>query len=85
LTGSSDEDISEEARLLAERVRERAAEMPSAADLAGIAADALTSNGSAMTPEEIRKLAAEALTKAQQVSFLLGKLAGLLDEPGDQP
>jgi hypothetical protein len=80
LTGQG--DISDESRAAAERVRERAAAMPTAADLAGLAADALTSPGSAMSPAEIRALAAEALTKAQQVSYLLGKLAGLLDDPG---
>jgi hypothetical protein len=75
------ENVSEEARMLAERVRERAASMPTADVLAGMTADALT-HGSAMSPEEMRRLVADALTKAQQVSYLLGRLAGIL---GDAP
>jgi hypothetical protein len=37
-----------------------------------------------MSPADMRRLAAEALVKAQEVSYLLGKLAGILgDRPGD--
>jgi hypothetical protein len=36
-----------------------------------------------MSPEDIRRLAADAIKQAQQVSFLLGKLATLLDTPGE--
>lgn len=83
MTGADDQ-ISEEARLLAERVRERASEMPTAGDLEVLAADALTATGSPMTAAEIRALAAEALANATQVSRLLVRLAGLLEErPGD--
>jgi hypothetical protein len=82
--GTDDAEISEEARLLAERVRERAAAMPTAADLADMTADALTSR-SEMSPAEIRRLAADALSKAQEVSFLLGRLAGILGDGGGEP
>jgi hypothetical protein len=86
MTGAgADDQISEEARLLADRVRERAAEMPTEADVAALAADALTTTtGGQMTPAEIRALAAEALAKAQQVSILLGRLANLLDPPAGE-
>lgn len=83
MTGD-DAEISEETRALARQVRDRAAGMPDAADLADMTADALTSPRSQMSPDEIRRLAAEALTQAQQVAYLLGKLAGLLgDKPGE--
>jgi hypothetical protein len=84
LTAAGDE-ISDEARALAARVRGRAAALPAAGDLAGMTADALTSPRSqTLSPDEIRQLAAEALTQAQQVAYLLGKLAVLLcDDPRD--
>jgi hypothetical protein len=80
VTGA-DGQISEESRLLAQQVRERAQAMPTEADVAAMAADALTATGSSMTPAQIRALAAEALRKAQEVSGLLGRLANLLDRP----
>lgn len=83
MTGD-DAEISDETRALAREVRDRAARMPDAAGLADMTADALTCPRSQMSPDEIRRLAAEALTQAQQVAFLLGKLAGLLgDKPGE--
>jgi hypothetical protein len=80
MTGT-DDDISEEARLLAERVRIRAAAMPAEGDLAAITAAALRSPGGQMSPAQIRALAAEALAKARQVSSLLGQLAEMLESP----
>ena len=79
---ASDDNISAESRVKAARVRERAATMPHAADIAGMAMDAPRGD---MTPEEIRALATEAITQAERVSFLLGRLAGLLDEPAGEP
>jgi hypothetical protein len=84
MTGADDE-ISEESRVLAARVRRRAGGMPTEADVAALAASALTTTGSPMTPAQIRELAAEALAKAQEVSSLLARLGGLLDDPGGQP
>jgi hypothetical protein len=86
MTGEDADEISEESRRAAERVRERAAGMPDAAGLAGMTADvlAVTTTGGQMSPADMRRLAAEALVKAQEVSYLLGKLAGILgDRPGD--
>jgi hypothetical protein len=79
-----DDEISEESRLLAQQVRHRAAEMPTEAEVAALAADAMTATGGSMTPAEVRALAAEALAKAQQVSILLGRLANLLDPPAGE-
>jgi DNA-binding MurR/RpiR family transcriptional regulator len=81
-TGDHDE-ISEDTRELAARVRDRAAGMPTAEQLASMTADVLSATGGDMSPDEIRRLAADALTNAQRVSYLLGRLAGLLDSPGE--
>ena len=75
------DEVSGEARLMAARVRERARTLPTAAELAGMAYDA---SGRDMSPDEIRQLAIEAIEQAQKVSWLLGKLAGLLDVPGER-
>jgi hypothetical protein len=66
--------------MIAARVREQAARGPSPEELARIAADALGVQGRDMSAGEIRHLAVTALTQAQQVSYLLGKLAALLEE-----
>lgn len=84
--GTSGDDISEESRLMAARVRERAgATVPSPADLAAMTADALGKPGTEMSAAEIRQLAADAIEQAQKVSYLLGQLAGLLDSPAGEP
>jgi hypothetical protein len=74
-----DGEISGEARMLAARAREHAARLP---DAAAIAAMALT-HGGQMSDAEVRELAATAITQAAQVSYLLGRLAGLTgsDDP----
>lgn len=74
--------VSEEARQAAARARAAAAGLPDAAELAGMAADALTRQRDDMSTEDARVLAVTALTHAQQVAFLLGRLAGLLDDDG---
>jgi hypothetical protein len=68
-------DISAETRLIATRVRERAAHAPQASE---IAAMALTP-GADMTPDEIRQLATDAIAQAARVAYLLGNLAALMD------
>jgi hypothetical protein len=79
VTGDQDrDDISDEARLMAARVRERAERLPTAAELAALT---MTAGGRDMSAAEIRQLGTDAIAQAQQVSYLLGKLAGLLDEP----
>lgn len=82
MTGTEDE-ISEETRLMAAQVRERAARMPSAQQLADMAAGVLGKQGKDMSPAEIRELVSVAIGQSQQMAFLLGKLAGL--DGGDQP
>lgn len=72
-------DISEETRMIAARIRERAAAAPSADDLAALLTSGAPASGD-MSPAEIRRLAADAILRAQQISFLLGRLAGLLEE-----
>jgi len=74
--------ISERTRQMVTRVRQRAAQAPAPGELA----DLLTAAGAApdMSAAEIRELGRDTLVLAGQVSFLLGKLAGLLEE-GDGP
>ena len=80
-TGANDE-ISDETRLMVARIRERAAASPGAAEIADVLTSA-AAKGTEMTAEEIRALARAALSHAEQVSYLLGKLAGLTgDEDG---
>jgi hypothetical protein len=74
-TAGRDDDISEEARVIAARVRERAARAPQAADIAEMA----LTPGAEMSPDEVRQLATDAVAQAAQVAFLLGQLATLLD------
>lgn len=83
MTGASDE-ISEETRLLAERVRLRAAGMPTESDLAGMTAEALSRKGGPMTTAQISAIAAEALEASRQLAERLAHLAELLsDRPGE--
>ena len=77
-TGAHDE-ISDETRLMVARIRERAAQSPGSAELADLLTSA-AARGTEMTAEEIRALGRDTLELASQVSYLLGRLAGLLDE-----
>jgi hypothetical protein len=72
-------DISAETRLIAARVRERAAHAPQASEIAAMA----MTPGADMTPDEIRQLATDAVDQAARVAYLLGNLAALLD-PDDR-
>ena len=65
--------------------RQRAADVLLDAGLPDLAADALQAPPRDMSPAEIRQLAASAIAQAQQVSYLLGKLAGLLGEEEGRP
>jgi hypothetical protein len=76
-------DVSQETLMAAEQVRARAGQLPTAADVAGLAIDALDKPGRDMSPAEIRELATAAVQQASQVAFLLGRLAALLDTPGE--
>jgi hypothetical protein len=65
-------------------VRQRAAQAPPPEKIA----DLLTSGGHPpgdMSAAQIRDLGRDTLVLAGQVSYLLGKLAGLLEEEGDEP
>ena len=76
------DEVSQEARMVAGRVRERAESFPDAAEIAGLVLDR---NGGDMGAAEIRQLAEDAIRQAQQVSYLLGKLAALLETPDGDP
>jgi hypothetical protein len=75
------DDVSQETLMAAEQVRARAAGLPDAGEIARMAIDAAA--GKEMTPDEIRALGSAAVRQASQVAFLLGRLAALLDQPGD--
>lgn len=77
-TGAHDE-ISEETRQMVAAIRRRAEESPGSAELADLLASA-AARGTEMTAEEIRALSRDTLAQARQISYLLGRLAGLLDE-----
>lgn len=78
MSGTRDE-VSEDARQMAARARQRAmTEVPDAESLAEL----MTAAAEA-APEEMRRRGAVAVRQAQQMSYLLGQLAGLLgDEEG---
>lgn len=76
---SADGAISDEARMLAEQARRRAAAAPGPARIRALADEALSEDREDMTPAEIRALAATALSHAQQISGLMTRLADLLD------
>jgi hypothetical protein len=69
--------------MLIASVRDKAAMLPQGAGLAELAVAALSRQGTRMSTPEMHRLAADAITQAQHVSYLLGKLAGLLDEDSD--
>ena len=78
-----DDEISGGTREMVARIRERAARTPGAAEIGALLTSA-AAKGTEMTAEQIRALGADALRQAEQVSYLLGKLAGLLDEPDEE-
>jgi len=79
-SGAHDE-ISDETRQMVARIRERAALAPAPAELACLLTAAGAHAGD-MSAAEIRALGRDTLELAGQVSFLLGKLTGLLVEEG---
>ena len=83
--GGDGDRVSPEARAAAEHARQRAeSEMPAPEALVGMAIDA-AGGADAMTPAEIRGLAAAAISQSQQIAYLLGKLATLVDENEEPP
>ena len=78
-TGAHDDGISEETRQMVTIIRARAAQSPGSAEIADLLT-AAAAKGSEMTCDEIRALGRDTLALAGQVSYLLGKLAGLLGE-----
>lgn len=82
-SGGADDPISPDTLAAARRARQRAEdEMPTADTLAGLTTAAARGDG--MSPAEIRRLAADAISQAQQISFLLGRLAELVDREPPQ-
>jgi hypothetical protein len=79
-TGDHDE-ISEETRRMVAAIRQRAAASPGSAEIADLLT-AAGARGSEMSADEIGALGRDTLAQAQQVSFLLGKLAGLIEGGG---
>lgn len=73
------DQISDETRQMVTRIRERAAAYPGAPEIACLTA-AAAARAPEMSAGEIRALGRETLVLATEVSFLLGKLAGLLHE-----
>ncbi len=80
--GTDDGGVSGETRLMVTRIRERAARSPGSAEIADLLTSA-AAKGSEMTADEIRALGRDTLELASQVSYLLGRLAGLLDDDED--
>lgn len=77
-TGAHDE-ISDETRRMVAAIRERAAQSPGSAEIADLLT-AAAARGPEMSAGEIRALGRDTLNLADQVSFLLGKLAALTGE-----
>ena len=65
------------------RARARAAAGPSAEEIAELL-DTVARRRTDLTSEDIRALGAVAVRQANRVSYLLGRLSGLLEEPGDE-
>lgn len=78
----SADEVSEETRVLLASVRARAASAPGAADLADLIARAGERSGTGVTHEDVRRLGTEAIEKAREVSYLLGRLAGVAGDGG---
>jgi hypothetical protein len=74
-------EVSEETRMLIESLRVRAAQAPGAVVLADLLA--LPRDHRAATEDDIRRLGARAIEQAQQMSYLLGKLAVLAGDDRD--
>jgi hypothetical protein len=83
-TDSDGDDLTEETRAMVARARERAAQAPSAEQLATLLS-AAGERRTGSTSEEVRRLASAAIHQAGQVSYLLGQLSGLLDEADGDP
>jgi hypothetical protein len=80
-----DRGISEETRVIAAEALHRAATTPVPAAITAMEAKALAKDRGGMSPAEIRDLAATAVEQAQQISHLMARLAGLLDDDDSPP
>jgi hypothetical protein len=76
------DQITEETRAMAAEARRRAGRAPTADELAGLLS-AAGERTAGPVADEVRRLATAAISQAQQVSFLLGKLSGLVGEADD--
>jgi hypothetical protein len=82
VTEAGDDVVSRETMRHVARARARAAEGPSAEELSRLLSD-LGRRRADMSPDDIRALGGIAIRQAQRVSYLLGQLAGLLGEAGE--
>lgn len=71
-------EVTEETMALVAGVRERAASAPGPEELARLLAAARERS---VTTDEVARAGAIAIAKAQQVSYMLGRLAGLVGAP----
>ena len=77
--GGADDEITPDTLAAAQHARRRAEdEMPTADALAGLTVSAAKGDG--MSPAEIRRVAADAIRQSQQIAYLLGRLAELVDQ-----
>jgi hypothetical protein len=76
---AADEQLSEDALMAAADAMARATGAPSSATLAELLAEAAVRPGD-LTPDQIRDLGAAAIRQSWRVSFLLGKLSGVLGD-----
>ena len=74
------DDVSQETRMLVARARQQAAGLPDSSAIAGMAFTAIRGGNPDLTIREIHDLAVHAISQANQVSFLLGRLAGILGD-----
>ena len=81
MTGTGDDKVSRDTMSAVRAARARAADAPTADEIARLLTKAARQR-SDMSIDDIKSLGAAAIRQAQRLNFLLGKLNGLLEEPG---
>jgi hypothetical protein len=79
---AGDSALSRDTRRTVARVRARAARAPTPGDISRLIADASRHAGD-LSQDDIKAIGAVAIKQATQISYLLGRLAGLLGEDGE--
>lgn len=82
MAGAGDERLTPETMSAVAAARARAAGNPPAEEIARLLDKAARHRGD-LSADDIRKLGADAIRQAQRVSYLLGRLSGLLGETGE--